>query len=126
MVIIAKNDFYTLETDIIKNRVFLTINGFWKKDNIPHYLEDWDKALKQVEKGFTLLTDARKMAIHPSEVRSIHLEAQKKIINAGVKKVAELQEQKVAEMQLNGVSTESALPKKNFTEKEKAISWLDE
>ena len=124
MKTIANNKFYTLEVDPIKNRAFLKINGFWKLNDVPNYLDDWDKTISFLRKGFTLLTDAREMAIHPSEVRAIHEKAQNKIIEAGVKKVAELQKAKVAEMQLDGVSKDTKMPKMNFNEKEKALEWL--
>ena len=38
--------------------------------------------------------------------------------NLADKKVAELQKEKVSQMQLDGVSRESAMPKKNFNEQE--------
>lgn len=126
MITIAENEQYSLKVDITKNRAFLKINGFWRnKEDIPGYLQDWDEAIKKLTKGFTLLTDATKMTIHPGDVRDVHSKAQEKIISAGVKKVAELHDENVAEMQLNSVSSESGMPKKNFNDKEEALKWLD-
>lgn len=126
MITIAKNEQYELLIDIVGNRAFLTIKGFWRNEaDIPGYLEDWDQALKMLKPGFTLLTDAINMSIHPGEVRDIHHKAQQKIISAGVKKVAELQNESVAQMQLNGLSSESGMPKKNFTDKKEALMWLE-
>jgi hypothetical protein len=126
MITIAENKQYSLEVDITKNRAFLKINGFWRnKEDIPGYLQDWDEAIKKLSKDFTLLTDATEMTIHPGDVRDVHSKAQEKIIKAGVKKVAELHSENVAFMQLNGVSNESGMPKKNFNEKEAALEWLD-
>lgn len=55
----------------------------------------------------------------------MHSKAQEKIITAGVKKVAELHNENVAVMQLNSISNESGMPKKNFINKEEAVKWLD-
>lgn len=126
MITIAENKQYTLQVNKAKNRAFLTINGFWRAVEISNYLNDWDKALASLTKGFTLLTDATKMKIHPADVRTIHEAAQKKIINAGAKKVAELQNEKISEMQLDGVSKATSLPKKNFIDREEALKWLDQ
>lgn len=126
MITIAENTQYSLKVDITKNRAFLKINGFWrKKEDIPGYLQDWDEAINKLAKDFTLLTDATEMTIHPGDVRDVHSKAQEKIIKAGVKKVAELHSKNVSIMQLDGVSRDSGMPKKNFTDKEDAMKWLD-
>ncbi|SMG52150.1 hypothetical protein SAMN05661096_03876 [Marivirga sericea] len=126
MITIAENEQYSLKVDITKNRAFLKIYGFWRnKEDIPGYLEDWDEALKKLDGGFTLLTDASEMVIHPGDVRDVHSKAQDKIIKAGVKKVAELHKESISEMQLDGVSNESGMPKMNFKDKEEALKWLD-
>jgi len=126
MITIAENEQYSLKVDITKNRAFLKINGFWRnKADIPGYLQDWDEAINKLTTGFTLLTDATEMTIHPVDVRDVHSKAQEKIVKAGVKKVAELHSENVAGMQLNSVSNESGMPKKNFNSKEKALAWLN-
>ncbi|MGM0580027.1 MAG: hypothetical protein ACQETL_05070 [Bacteroidota bacterium] len=126
MITIAENEQYSLKVDITKNRAFLKINGFWRnKEDIPGYLQDWDEAIKKLSKGFTLLTDATEMTIHPGDVRDVHSKAQEKIVKAEVKKVAELHDENVAVMQLNSVSSESGMPKKNFNDKNEALMWLD-
>lgn len=126
MITIAENEQYSLKVDITKNRAFLKINGFWRnKEGIPGYLQDWDEAINKLSKGFTLLTDATEMTIHPGDVRDVHSKAQEKIVKAEVKKVAELHDENVAVMQLNSVSSESGMPKKNFNDKKEALQWLD-
>lgn len=127
MITIADNDKYTLKVDIAKNQAYLDIYGFWRSpEAVPNYLDDWKKATSKLRSGFTLLTDATQMAIHPGAVRDLHQSAQKHIINTGVKKVAELQLEKVSKVQLDGVSRDSGMPKKNFNDKEEALKWLDQ
>lgn len=124
---IAQKPQYKLSVSKAKNRVYLTIIGFWRKPaEVPEYVHDWRKAIAELSPGFTLLTDARQMKIHPNSVIGLHEEAQSLIIKAGVRKVAEVQANKVAEMQLDGVSKETKMPKRNFNDPAKAEQWLDE
>lgn len=125
-VYIARNPQYELAVSAAQNRAFLKIIGFWRgPEQVPDYIADWKRAVAALQPGFTLLTDAREMKIHPGTVRALHEEAQSLIIKAGVKRVAELQQDKVAEMQLDGVSKETRMPKKNFNDQEEAERWLD-
>lgn len=124
---IAQNPQYELSVDKRKNRAYLKINGFWRNpEQVPDYINDWNKAVKELTNGFTLLTDATNMKIHPSTVRELHGKAQALIIKNGVKKVAELQADKIAEFQLDGVSKNTGMPKKNFNSRDEAEKWLDE
>lgn len=66
------------------------------------------------------------MKIHPGAVRELHGQAQALINSSGVKKVAEIQADKISELQLNGVSKETRLPKKNFSSREEAEKWFDQ
>lgn len=124
---IAQTPQYRLSVSKAKNRAYLTIIGFWRNsEEVSEYINDWKKAVAALNPGFTLLTDAREMKIHPVSVRELHEEAQALIVRAGVRKVAELQADKVAEMQLDGVSKETKMPKQNFNDPVKAEQWLDE
>lgn len=124
---IAQTPQYELAVAPAKNRAYLKIIGFWRSpEQVSDYITDWKKAIAALQPGFTLLTDAREMKIHPGSVRSVHEEAQALIVQAGVKRVAELQQDKIAEMQLDGVSKESKMPKMNFNDQEEAERWLDE
>ena len=126
-VSIAQTPQYELSINRIKNRAYLRIIGFWRNtEQVPEYLNEWKKAVAGLRPGFTLLTDAREMKIHPSAVRELHGQAQALILSKGVKKVAELQADKVAELQLDGVSKETKMPKRNFNERQEAEKWLDE
>lgn len=79
-----------------------------------------------MSRGFTLLTDAQKMKVHPKEVKEIHAEAQNLIINKGVSQVAEVLEGDIfAEAQLNMVSKNTNIPKKEFKSKEEAEDFLN-
>ena len=72
-----------------------------------------------------MLTDARTMKAHPSEVKTLHNEAQTLIIEAGIRQVAEVLEDIFSEAQLDMVSRTTTMPKKNFKTKEEAEAFLD-
>ncbi len=123
---IATTPQYELHVSKEKNRAYLKIIGFWRNpEQVADYLPHWKKALTQLTPGFTLLTDATEMKIHPGTVRKIHEEAQALITEYGVKYVAELQADKVAELQLDGVSKGTGMPKQNFNDRSLAEAWLD-
>ena len=125
-MIIAQTPQYELSVSISKNRAYLRIIGFWRNpEQVPNYLQDWEKTVAVLKPGFTLVTDAREMKIHPATVRLLHEKAQAYIVKAGVFKVAEIQLDKIAEMQLDGVSQDTSMPKRNFNDPVEAEQWLD-
>ncbi|MEJ1238750.1 hypothetical protein WBG78_11505 [Chryseolinea sp. T2] len=117
---------YTIAVSPAKNRAYLKIIGFWRgPDVVPDYIKDWTKAVSQLKKGFTLLTDASEMKTHPATVRSLHEEAQSILLKAGVSKVAEIIKDDVAEMQLDAVAKTTQFPKRTFKAQSEAEVWLD-
>jgi len=124
---IADNKFYKIEVSTEKNRAYLKIIGFWRNpDAVPDYIKDWTKAVDQLKKGFTLLTDASEMKTHPADVRKLHEQAQAILLKGGVSKVAEILKDDVAEMQLDAVAKTTQFPKRNFKLAEAGEKWLDE
>ena len=128
MVTIAQNARYELRYNPTKNRLYLRIIGFWPTvAAVPEYLADWKEALALTKPGFTLVTDAREMVIHPAEVRVLHEEAQKMITAAGSLHTAEIvKAANVSELQLDLLSKETGMPRSKFTAPDVAEAWLDE
>lgn len=124
--IIAKNDNYELAADSEKNRAYLKIIGFWRNpQEVSDYIEDWKKTLSHLKSGFTLLTDATEMKVHPPEVKEVHAKAQDLIIGFGVKQVAEVLSNVFSTAQLDSVASDTTMPKKNFKSWEEAERFLD-
>lgn len=124
---ISDHKLYKIEVSTEKNRAYLKIIGFWRNpEAVPDYLKDWTKAVNQLKKGFTLLTDASEMKTHPQEVRKLHEQAQAILLKSGVSKVAEVLQDDVAEMQLDAVAKTTQFPKQNFRTPADAEKWLDE
>jgi hypothetical protein len=125
---IANNAYYTILVDTIKNRVYLTVKGFWKSATVvPNYVVDIRQATHDVSSGYTLLADVSQMKTPPPEVANLHMEAQKICVDEGLKKTAELVEKSFAlKMPLDRYSKASKMTKRIFTSKEEAETWLDE
>jgi hypothetical protein len=126
---IAKTAYYSIDIDKTKNRIYLTIGGFWKNVTVvPNYFDDIKKAAQEVSPGFTILTDVSQMATPPSDVGSLHEKAQQVLIEAGLKKTAEIipREKAIEQMVLKKWSVKSGMVKGTFHDKFAAETWLDE
>jgi len=125
---IAQNTCYNLVIDKAKNRIYFTINGYWKsKTAVPDLLTDWKKAVAQTQPDFTILTDMRTMITHPQEMNELHLAAQQIAMESGVKQVANvLPTDKIANLQAVSITTNTKLPSRNFNAIEEAESWLNQ
>jgi hypothetical protein len=124
---IAETDRYSIEVNKAINRIYFTIQGFWKDlSDVPNYLSDWERAIKEVTPGFTVLTDARKMKTPTPQVAKLHERAQEMLLKAGLRKTAELIPASVVEqMSLNRYATESGMERKSFENPKQAEAWLD-
>ena len=125
---IAQNTCYNLVIDKAKNRIYFTINGYWKsKTAVPNLLSDWKKAVALTQPNFTILTDMRTMITHPQELNELHLAAQQIAAESGVKQVANvLPTDKIANLQATSYTANTKLPYHNFNTIEEAESWLNQ
>jgi len=128
MKAIATTEYYSLAVDQAKNRLYLTINGFWKnRAAVSNYLADLKKATQELSTGYTVFTDVTQMKTPPQDVAALHIEAQKVVVSAGLRKTAELVAQNVAiSMPLNRYAKTSGMQRRTFHEREEAEVWLDE
>ncbi len=127
MKIVAENEHYILAVDPVRNRVYLTLIGFWKSRAVaPRYLEDLRRATRDVTRGYTILTDLTKMKAPPADVTAMHTEAQQLLVAAGLSKTAEiLGEDIIARMSVDRISRVSGMYKGTFDNWREAESWLD-
>jgi hypothetical protein len=124
---IAKNANYAIVIDETKNRVYLTISGFWRNAQaVENYIPDWQKTVKLLKPGFTLLTDLSTMVTHPTEVTHIHRQAQELITEKGLRFTAEIKpKDPVTAFQLAKVAQKSQMPVKQFASFADAEAYLD-
>jgi hypothetical protein len=105
MITITNNQFYELNYDRDKNRIYLRINNYWKSPEIvPNYLSDWGKVIELAKPGFTLLADFRNMLTHPTSVKLIHESVVDLLVKSKVSYVAEVSPiDRIAVLQVSGV-----------------------
>lgn len=127
MKTIAQNDHYVIAVDPSKNRAYLTLIGYWKsRAEVPRYIDDWKKAIRELSRGFTVLSDVTRMKAPPQDVVQLHTEAQKVLMGGGLSKVAELVGSDViAKMAIDRFSRESGMYKGTFDNWREADDWLD-
>lgn len=126
METVASNTYYEFQVDTNKNRIYLTIKGFWKSvDIVPDYEKDGLKATKKMKKGFTVLTDLTEMKTPPGHVVDIHISLQKKMVENGLAKTAEIIPSSVLKLSVNRMSEESGMLKRIFDDRKEAEEWLD-
>jgi len=123
---VSENPHYILSLALDKNRAYLKIIGFWRNTEVvSNYLEDWRTTLSLLKTGFTLLTDATEMKTHPQELKKLHEDAQKLVMQAGLAKVAEVVKNDITQFQLDSVAETTSFPKRTFKSMEEAEKWLD-
>ncbi len=127
MKTIASNDYYRLSVDKFKNRIYLDILGNWKSSrDVPRYIGDINKAVKNLRRGFTVLSDLTNMRVGAAKVNEVHERAQKILVDSGLKKTAEIMPvSALVKMQVDRYSNASKMNKAQFENKRLAESWLD-
>ncbi len=126
---ITKNQFYELAVDPAKNRLYYTgMGGFEKASDVAVFLMDCDRAIGELTRGFTMLSDLAQMKAEAQspEVKA-SLEAQtEKFVQAGMGKGAHiLPRDAVLKMQVDQVTQKAGVLKMVFASKAEAEAWLD-
>lgn len=123
---IAKTEYYEIRVDESKNRIHLTIIGFWKdRTKLRDYLPDLRRAVEEVAPGFTVLADLTKMKTPMPEIGELHEEAQRVVSQAGLSRTAEIVSGIVERMAAERYSKSSGMNKRSFADLAEAENWLD-
>jgi hypothetical protein len=123
---VAKNNYYEIAIDSVKNRAYIKIIGFWRNpQEAGNYIKDLHRGLRCLQGRFTLLTDLTEMKTHPVEVQSVHLQAQRLLLTKGLLQTAEVYASSFIQFQTNNLSKQSKMPLKQFTSIEAAENYLD-
>ncbi len=124
---IASNEFYEIEIDKDRNRIYLTVQGYWKSlMEVRSYLRDIRTAVAGLSAGFTIVTDLTQARTPSEETSELHIKAQAYLINAGLARTAEIHpESTVTRMALNRYAQTSGMSKGVFSTLEEAEAWLE-
>jgi hypothetical protein len=124
---IASSKYYSIIIDPDKNRMYFKPQGFWESpEAVPNYNADLTRATKGLKRGFTILTDLLDMKAIKPEMKIVHENAQKLLVEAGLSKTAELlPESVVMDMQLGKIAGTAGMNRQPFKSKTEAEAWLD-
>jgi hypothetical protein len=123
----ARNRYYDIACDETKNRIYLTLYGFWKDVKVvPLYRTDWEKVMNRVQPGFTVLADATRMKTQPADVQALHESVQLMLQNKGLGLAAKIvSDDDMADLQCDSMLRNTGLPVAKFSSPEAAESWLN-
>ena len=124
--LIGENEFYRIQIDKGRNRLFILLMGLWKNEqkDVPDWMKHFTEAVTTLKPGFSALVDLTKMT--GTVVPDAFARAQVVALENGIAKVAEIHRHgSFVEAQVRKVSTESGLPIARFYDREEAIIWLD-
>ncbi|HEX8530496.1 MAG TPA: hypothetical protein VF646_10750 [Cytophagales bacterium] len=124
---IARNACYEITFQPAKNRLYLTITGFWGDPSaVPFYRSDWQKALARVQPGFTVLADATRMKTHPAPVQALHESIQRLLQREGMGLSAKVvAHDDMADLQCDAMLRRTGLEVSKFASRAEAEQWLD-
>lgn len=125
MKTVASTEFYTIEVDTDKNRVYFGLKSSWMD---AQKLASWEKdlaaAFRLCSRGFTELIDW-------TDVQGIFLtesieKAQRLAMDAGIRKAARVfSRETFAKMQMDTLTKKTSFPVKTFYDRNDAEAWLD-
>ncbi len=123
---IASNSYYDITVDTEKNRIHLTIKGFWQTKNlVPHYIDDLGEAAGLLKPGFSLLADLTRMVPPTHEVCDLHCEAQKLLVKSGHARSAEIVKDFLLMNAVDDYSAAAKMTRRVFYDPGLAEIWLD-
>lgn len=125
---IANTNYYELQVDTEKNRVYTKLTGRWTKvEEVPNFFEDWKKTASYTKPNFTIFADIRLMGTLSKRVEVLHQEIQKYLVEEkGLLHTAQLaSEDSLADYQIHRLTKRSNLTISKFATQEEAESYLD-
>jgi len=126
---ITENEYYELSFDAIKNRVLWTMKGFWDSmDVAPDFFRDWDKVMKSIKEGFTVLADLSEVKTWPEDVYEVNMKVQKRLMEKGCKKVAVIIQSVIVKFQIKQATELAGMLGiiRMSEDTEDARTWLEE
>jgi hypothetical protein len=129
METIAKNDYYAVEIDLAKNRIYLTGKGFWKDVTIARNFGKYtQQGIQKLAPGYSVLADLHEFKTPPPEVGAIIIESQKMTSSTLGKSAQVVGENVAIEMPMDRYAKTSGIKPTNrsFATRDEAEAWLDE
>jgi len=127
---IVKNEYYEIQIDRDKNRIYTTLRGYWASlDAVPNFENDFLTAPQMLQPDYTSLIDVRVFKVPGSDVINkfifIENENSKRYVR---KKAARVVSQPLEKLAADRIGKESGVKESTafFNSLEEAEAWLDE
>lgn len=115
---------YLVRADQQKNRLYITVEGAIKADEISEYSAKVQQSAESLKPGFTALLDLRRAAVLSPAALEDHKQAKERAVKAGLSKSAFVLESPVIKMQMNRVFKEVGPQDMAFTDIAEAEEYL--
>lgn len=124
----AKTNYYEIEVDTDKNRVYIKFMGNWNNmSKLATFFDDWKKTAIHIKPNFTIFADVRLMMNLSREAEKLHQEIQKYLVDE-LKLLATAQLasfDSLADYQIHRSTQRSNLVINKFATQQEAEQYLD-
>ena len=128
---ISKSQYYTLDVNYAKNRVYLVILKEWDRKwdesgEFSNFLSEWEEIISKITIDFTIICDFRLMPILSRQMVELFEQMQEYVTNNGLCYIAEIvAENDISNLQMARIAERSQVPIKRFQSYELADKFLD-
>jgi len=128
MISIAKNAFYQISLDKKKNRIYMKMCGTWdSNEQVPQYLHHVKAAIRELDSGFSVVTDIRELDDYSIDLHDVQIRAQRLLMEGGIYQLAEIHNGNDPMTDLAiALAYKSKISLNIFERKADAEAWLDE
>lgn len=124
---ICQKEYYSIDIDIEKNRIYFTILGGWKGiQDFEGFEQLWIDTSRQMQPHYTICSDVRLMPMCSHEIEDLFSKIQQFLIKDGLLNIAEIMAiNEISYMQLHRMSEKNKMPTSKFKTLEEAEIYLD-
>ena len=126
---VANNEYYEFYVDEQKNRIYLTMKGYWPgAEAIRDYIPDLKKCISRIRPGYTSLVDMTQGKIPHKDAFEVLMKGRELTIQAGLGKQAQVVTEPLEKLASNRIDKETGLEKekvRKFNSIMEAESWLN-
>ncbi|AFM06131.1 hypothetical protein Fleli_3825 [Bernardetia litoralis DSM 6794] len=125
---IAKTQYYHLQIDKEKNRIYFTILARWNGiEDFKKFFDEWKKGVDLLELNFTIHSDLRLMPKLSYEVENLFGEIQIFLVENGLLGLGEIPaDNDISNLQVHRLSEKNKMPTNKFKTSKEVEKYLDE
>jgi len=125
----ANNEYYEFHVDVEKNRIYLTIKGYWPSaEAVGNYVNDLKMCLDRISSGYTSLVDMTRGKVPHKDAFEVLIQGRELTLQAGLGRQAQVVTEPLEKLASNRIDKETGLEKekvRKFNSVQEAEAWLD-